>query len=404
MHSRTWLALTLTAAVLAGGCKQWKAPEKVAELEKRVDELSEVVSEMKGRPVGKKKLPPRPKKEDGEEDEAEAEGEEGEDAGAEAKPAEAEGGSEEKDAEKDAPAKDGKKAGFGKKDVAEKDAAAKDTKADAKKDAKADEPDTKKDAKDASAKDAPAKDASAKADAKPAGAADPVLAAAHKTPGAPAHWSYEGDTGPEHWGELEDDFSSCGSGQLQSPVDVVPPGGKRASDIVFVYQPTKARVVDTGHTLQVVFDPGNTIFIDGHRYDLVQMHVHTPSEHTIAGERYPAELHLVHRDAEGKLAVIAVLYDEGQASSIMDSIYRRWPSRLNDEKSLGKLDVAALLPDNRGVFRYEGSLTTPPCSEGVVWNVMRRTRTDSAAHLALFRKHYPANARPVQKLNGRDLK
>jgi carbonic anhydrase len=406
MHSRPWLALTLTAAVLASGCKQWKAPEKVAELEKRVDELSEVVSEMKGRPVGKKKLPPKPKKEDGEEEETEGEGEEGADSGPEAKPAEGEegGGGE----EKAAPTKDAKKAGFGKKDVAEKDAPArdKDDKADAK-DAKADAKDAKDAKKDdkaeAKADEAAKKEAPAK-EGKGATAAEPILAAAHKKLGPPAHWSYEGESGPEHWGELEDDFSTCANGQLQSPIDVLPPGGKRASDIVFVYQPTKARVVDTGHTLQVVFDPGNTIFIDGHRYDLVQMHVHTPSEHTIAGERYPAELHLVHRDSEGKLAVIAVLYDEGQASSIMDSVYRRWPSKPNDEKALGKLDVAALLPDNRGVFRYEGSLTTPPCSEGVVWNVMRRTRTDSAAHLALFKKHYPANARPVQKLNGRDVR
>ena len=119
MHSRPWLALTLTAAVLAGGCKQWKAPEKVAELEKRVDELSEVVSEMKGRPVGKKKLPPKPKKEDGEEEETEGEGEEGADSGPEAKPAEGEegGGGE----EKAAPTKDAKKAGFGKKDIAKWD-------------------------------------------------------------------------------------------------------------------------------------------------------------------------------------------------------------------------------------------------------------------------------------------
>jgi carbonic anhydrase len=347
MSSRTWLTLALAAAVLAGGCKQWKAPEKVAELEKRVDELSEVVSEMKGKPVGKKKLPPKPKQE-GEEDEAEAE---------------------------------------------EADAGAEDAKDAAKKDA----PKPEADAKDAKPAEAPARVAEVPAKG------DAIAVAAHKALASPAHWSYEGESGPEHWGELGDAFATCTSGKQQSPIDVVPAGGKRASDIVFVYQPTRARVVDSGHTLQVDLDAGNTIFIDGHRFDLVQFHVHTPSEHTIAGERYPLELHLVHKDADGKLAVIAVLYDEGEASSVLDSIYRRWPARPNDEKVLGKIDPSKLLPDNRGVFRYEGSLTTPPCTEGVVWNVMRRTRTDSAAHLALLKKHYPANARPVQPLHERDI-
>ena len=372
MSSRTWLTLTLAAAVLAGGCKQWKAPEKVAELEKRVDELSEVVSEMKGKPVGKKKLPPKPKQE-GEEDEAEAEEA---DAGAEAKAAEGEG-----DAKDDArDAKDEKHAGFGAKDAAKKDA-----------------PKPEADAKDAKPAEAPAKMAEVPAKG------DAIAVRAHKALASPVNWSYEGESGPEHWGELGEAYAACASGREQSPIDVVPAGGKRASDIVFVYQPTRARVVDNGHTLQVDLDAGNTIFIDGHRFDLVQFHVHTPSEHTIAGERYPLELHLVHKDADGKLAVIAVLYDEGEASSVLDSIYRRWPARPNDEKVLGKIDPSKLLPDNRGVFRYEGSLTTPPCTEGVVWNVMRRTRTDSAAHLALLKKHYPANARPVQPLHERDI-
>lgn len=387
--ARTWLTLTLAAAVLAGGCKQWKAPEKVAELEKRVDELSDVVSAMKGKPVGKKKAPPRPKQEGEEEDEAEGET----DAGAEAKGAEGEGAeaAAKQDDEKQDD-KEEKHAGFGAKDKDDKDKDDKD-KGAKDKDAKAEPED--KDAKDKDAKETKVAEAPSKADT--------VALAAHRALGSPAHWSYEGESGPEHWGELGDDYAACTSGKEQSPIDVVPAGGKRASDIVFVYQPTWARVVDNGHTLQVNLDAGNTIFIDGHRFDLVQLHVHTPSEHTIAGERYPLELHLVHKDADGKLAVIAVLYDQGESSSVLDSIYRRWPSKPNDEKTLGKIDPAKLLPDNRGVFRYEGSLTTPPCTEGVVWNVMRRTRTDSGAHLSLLKKHYATNARPVQPLRGRDI-
>jgi carbonic anhydrase len=404
-RSRTWLTLTLAAAVLGGGCKQWKAPEKVAELEKRVDELSDVVSEMKGKPVGKKKLPPKPKKEDdedGEADEADEAGAEDGDGGAETKAVEGEGEGDEKDA-------DDKKAGFGEK-AAKKDEPKAD-RAKSEKDAPSKDARDSKDEKDAPSKDArdsrdskDEKDAPPKiAEAEPA-SKDSIAVAAHKALASPAHWSYEGDTGPAHWGELGEAYDTCAAGREQSPIDVVPAGGKRASDIVFVYQPAKARVVDNGHTLQVNLDAGNTIFIDGHRYDLVQFHVHTPSEHTIAGERYPLELHLVHKDADGKLAVIAVLYDEGESSAVLDSIYRRWPSRANDEKTLGKVDPSKLLPDSRGVFRYEGSLTTPPCTEGVVWNVMRRTRTDSTAHLSLLKKHYAANARPVQPLRGRDVK
>ena len=364
MPARHVLASALFAAVLASGCNHWKAPEKVAELEKRVDELSDVVSAMKGKPVGKR---PGAATEHEEEEEAAADGE---DADVEGDAGEAEHGKDEK-AEKD-----DEKPGFGKK--------------------KGDDAAAEAEARPADAK-AKVSDKKGKAEV------DPVAVAAHKALGH-AHWGYSGKAGPAHWGELEDGYAACAEGQEQSPIDVVPPGGKRASDIVFVYQPTKARVVDNGHTLQVSFDPGNTIFIDGHRYDLLQMHMHTPSEHTLAGERYALELHFVHKDAEGKLAVVAVLYDEGPPSSLMDSVYKRWPSKVGSEKSLGKLDITQLLPENRGVFRYQGSLTTPPCSEGVVWNVMRRTRTDSPAHLALFRKHYPDNARPVQALKGREIK
>jgi len=178
-----------------------------------------------------------------------------------------------------------------------------------------------------------------------------------------------------------------------------------ASEIVFDYHPSKAKIIDNGHTLQVNLAPGSGMSIDGHRYELVQFHVHTPSEHTIAGEHYAMEVHLVHKDADGKLSVVGILYDEGALAPALDALWRKWPAKQNEEKALpSSIDPEQLLPANRSVYRYAGSLTTPPCSEGVVWNVMRRTMTDSSGNLAALRKHYPMNARPVESSEGREVK
>ncbi len=271
------------------------------------------------------------------------------------------------------------------------------------------EPDAKDAAADEHAAAAPDEEPDADPHARPAkgkAKADPALAELDEAPPEEphvAHWSYAGETGPKNWGDLEEEWKTCAVGKAQSPIDIMP-HKSTASAIEFDYNPGKATVVDNGHTLQVNVAPGSGISIEDHRYELVQFHVHTPSEHTLAGDRYALEVHLVHKDAKGRLAVIGVLFDEGTASPVLDGVWKKWPSKQNQEKTLAaKFDPSALLPANRNVYRYEGSLTTPPCSEGVVWNVMRRTMSESPAHLAQLRKHYPNNARPVVASGDREV-
>jgi carbonic anhydrase len=216
-------------------------------------------------------------------------------------------------------------------------------------------------------------------------------------------WAYDGKNGPPTWGALDPAWHTCTDGKAQSPVDIEPHAGS-ASPIVFHYKPTIGTVIDNGHALQVNLVAGSSIEIGDKVYDLVQFHFHTPSEHTIAGERYPLEVHLVHRGSGGKLAVIGVLYDAGPESKPLAGLLAKWPRDVGIPEKLSRpFDPSVLLPDTRTVFRYTGSLTTPPCTEGVLWNVMRRTMTDGKEQVDVFGRHYPHNVRDAQPLNERKI-
>ncbi|MEZ4365553.1 MAG: carbonic anhydrase family protein [Kofleriaceae bacterium] len=218
-----------------------------------------------------------------------------------------------------------------------------------------------------------------------------------------AHWGYGRKDGPEHWGEMSPEWSTCGNGEQQSPIDIEAKAGD-APPITFHYQASRGTVVDNGHTLQVDLANGGDIEIDGHTYELVQFHVHTPSEHTIAGEQYPLEVHLVHKDAGGRLAVVGVLFDSGEDSKAYDGIWKKWPAQVGKPMALKRaFDPSELLPAVHSTFRYDGSLTTPPCTEGVLWNVMRRTKIAPRRLIDAFRDHHPDNARPVMPLGERTV-
>jgi carbonic anhydrase len=220
-----------------------------------------------------------------------------------------------------------------------------------------------------------------------------------------AHWDYSGPGGPQAWGVMKSDFALCSSGQRQSPIDIRDGIRVDLEPIKFDYHPTAFRVIDNGHTVQVNLDPGNAISVMGRRFELVQFHFHRPSEERINGRQFAMVAHLVHKDLEGKLAVVAVLIDPGKAHPVVQQVWNNLPLEKNEEQRAGTLlDVAALLPDNRTYYTYMGSLTTPPCSEGVLWMVLKQPAEVSLDQIGIFARLYPMNARPTQPGSGRLIK
>jgi carbonic anhydrase len=218
------------------------------------------------------------------------------------------------------------------------------------------------------------------------------------------HWSYGGHGGPAKWAEVDSEFATCKLGKVQSPIDIR--GAKRADlpAIQFDYKPSPLKVIDNGHTIQVNYAPGSSINVGGARYELVQFHFHKPSEEKIDGKSHAMVVHLVHKSEDGKLAVVAVLLDKGGANPTIDTIWRNLPKEKERETSVeATVDAAALLPVNKGYYTFEGSLTTPPCSEDVRWFVLKTPVRIADSEIAAFGKLYPMNARPTQPLNGRTI-
>lgn len=215
-------------------------------------------------------------------------------------------------------------------------------------------------------------------------------------------WSYRGAANPTHWGEISRNFALCEFSKEQSPINIQDVVEGSPTQIVFNYNPTPLVVVNNGHTIQVRYAPGSTATIDGEDYELLQFHFHTPSEHTIEGKASAMELHLVHRSAAGHLSVIGVLMEEGAANPLIDEIWQHLPAtKETNTVSDRTINAADLLPKKKAYFSYTGSLTTPPCSEEVRWNVLAEPITVSAAEISVFQKLYQMNARPVQSANGR---
>jgi carbonic anhydrase len=224
--------------------------------------------------------------------------------------------------------------------------------------------------------------------------------AAQPSDAAP-HWTYEGEEGPAHWGELEG-YAICSDGKSQSPIDISAPAEQDLSNISFHYQPSEVNILNNGHTVQVNYDSGSYMELDGTRYDVMQFHYHAPSEHTINGEAFAAEVHIVHKDANDGLAVVGVLLQEGAQNDAFSPFIDNLPAEKTDAKDAGiKIDAAAFLPAVQTTYRYDGSLTTPPCSEGVKWLLMTTPVTLSAAQLTTLESIFEKNNRPVQPLGER---
>jgi carbonic anhydrase len=217
-------------------------------------------------------------------------------------------------------------------------------------------------------------------------------------------WDYGKEHGPGHWGHLKPDFASCGIGKAQSPVDIRNAQAGKLDAIQFDYQPTPLRIIDNGHTIQVNYAPGSWITVGDRRFELQQFHFHKPSEEKVNGKRYSMVAHLVHKNAEGQLAVVAVLLSIGPENPLVKTLWSNLPPEKEKENAPGNvtIDAAALLPKNHAAYyTFAGSLTTPPCSEGVTWFVLVHPGHLSKAQVDRFGKIYSHNARPVQPLNGR---
>jgi carbonic anhydrase len=227
---------------------------------------------------------------------------------------------------------------------------------------------------------------------------------AHGHANGAAHWDYAGSGGPQAWSSLKPEFAACASGQRQSPIDIRGGLSVDLEPVRFEYQASRFAVVDNGHTVQVNLPQGNAIEVGGKRYELLQFHFHRPSEERIDGRQFEMSLHLVHKNDQGQLAVVGLLFDKGQANAVMQQVWNNLPLEKDDELQAGStMELADLLPNDRRYFTYMGSLTTPPCSEGVKWIVMRQPVTLTKEQIDIFARMYPMNARPIQSASGRRI-
>ncbi len=235
-------------------------------------------------------------------------------------------------------------------------------------------------------------------------------AAVEKTPTeddcSGVHWSHHaGEDGPENWKNLCDGFSDCG-GQAQSPVDIKSdalksPAGLQA--ITVNYGTSMVHIINNGHTVQFNVSGEHTAMLDGKEYKLLQFHYHALSEHTIDGRHYPLEVHFVHKHSDADFAVIGVMFEKGAANPLFDKYLAHFPQSRGDYKATETFEPAALLPADMSYYHYQGSLTTPPCSEVVNWYVLKTPVTASERQLEAFAKILDNNYRPVQPLNGREV-
>lgn len=237
--------------------------------------------------------------------------------------------------------------------------------------------------------------------------AKPVLEKPEHAEQHEIHWAYGGEGGPDNWGKLKSEYETCTKGTRQSPIDIKEGARLELEPIRFDYKPSPLRIVDNGHTVQVNYLEGSSITVAGERYDLKQFHFHKPAEERIDGRSFALVAHLVHQSVEGRLAVVAVLFDmREQDNAFLRGLWPHLPLEPKREvfNSAVSLDVNELLPETRTYFTYMGSLTTPPCSEGVRWIVLKTPVEVSPKQVAVFGRLYMTNARPIQPANGRLIK
>lgn len=246
------------------------------------------------------------------------------------------------------------------------------------------------------------------APARPGARAGKAARPAPARPPKPVHWGYAGDIGPDRWAELSPEFRLCAIGTRQSPIDIRDGIAVDLQPIAFDYRPSSFSVVDTGHTVQVTPAPGNGLTVMGRRYELQQFHFHRPGEERINGRQFDMSAHLVHRDAQGRLAIVAVPMERGpddKPQPLIQAVWANLPLEKGEVvQAQVQIDLNQLLPADRGYYTYMGSLTTPPCTEGVLWMVMRQPVQLTAQQIDVFGRLHAMNARPLQAGSGRLIK
>lgn len=225
----------------------------------------------------------------------------------------------------------------------------------------------------------------------------------------PVHWSYEGETSPEHWAELDQLFTTCSTGTAQSPVNILHERvteNEGLSPVKVQYSPSQVALINNGHTIQVnLKNQDNHILIEEKTYTLQQFHFHLPSEHEVDGRHAAMELHFVNKSDDGALAVLSVLITEGSANSALTKLWSVLPAAESDQETAieGTFNLNDLLPTDLHSFRYQGSLTTPPCTEGVQWIVLENPVQWSKEQISTFAAIFPHDNRPVQTLGTREI-
>lgn len=219
----------------------------------------------------------------------------------------------------------------------------------------------------------------------------------------PAHWGYEGNRDPAHWGKLSPDFSLCETGKNQSPINIRHALSVQHDPLSLTFQSGPQHIINNGHTVQVNVSAGNTLLLDNETFTLQQFHFHAPSENEIDGKQFPLEGHFVYKNADGALTVIALMFQEGDVSPPLAVAWQQMPTQIDQAEEIRTpMAIQTLLPASLSYYRFSGSLTTPPCSEGIRWLVLDHPVTASAEQIHQFSSvMHHANNRPLQPLNGR---
>ncbi|NWA23716.1 carbonic anhydrase family protein [Pseudomonas gingeri] len=217
-----------------------------------------------------------------------------------------------------------------------------------------------------------------------------------------ASWGYEGNVGPTHWGQVDPEYISCSTGKQQSPVNIETHHAKSSKlpGLSFQYTPQAAEITNNGHTIQINVARGSLLRFDDEDFELRQFHFHTPSEEEIDGKSFPMDAHFVHNSDDGQIVVVAVLFKEGRKNQNLEAVFNTLPD-VGKITEVVAFNPASVLPPHSSYYKYQGSLTTPPCSSGVTWLVMKTPVELSHDQIAAFQRLYPMNARPVQPLNSR---